>query len=237
MKKRSLLHSLNDAVDGFIYVVRYERNMRIHFFLGFLVLLLGVYLGLSQLEWVVLCTVVGFVFAMEVFNTALEEITDLVKDSAHPQVRIIKHVSAAAVLIGALNALVVGFLIFSKHWTWPLENMALTLKHTDWNVLFAALLVSVFLVISGKAFFHKGRPFRGGAVSGHSAVAFSLWAAVLFTQSSIFVVAAAFLLAALVAQSRLRAKIHSFREVLAGAGLGFLVTALLFQIFQRGANV
>ena len=86
MKKRSLLHSLNDAVDGFIYVVRYERNMRIHFFLGFLVLLLGVYLGLSQLEWVVLCTVVGFVFAMEVFNTALEEITDLVKDSAHPQV-------------------------------------------------------------------------------------------------------------------------------------------------------
>jgi len=40
-----------------------------------------------------------------------------------------------------------------------------------------------------------------------------------------------------VAQSRLRAKIHSFREVLAGAVLGFLVTALLFQIFQRGSNV
>ena len=234
MKKRSLLHSLNDAVDGFIYVVRHERNMRIHFCLGFLVLLLGIYLGLSQLEWVILCTVISFVFAMEVFNTALEESMDLVKTSTHPQIRLIKHVSAAAVLISALNALVVGFFIFSNHWTWPLETMALSLKHTDWNVLFVALLISVFLVISGKAFFHKGRPFRGGAVSGHSAVAFSLWTAILFTQSNIFVVMSTFLLAALVAQSRLRAKIHSLKEVLAGAALGFLVTALLFQVFLRG---
>lgn len=234
MKKRSFLHSLNDATDGFIYVVRHERNMRIHFFLGFLVLLLGVYLGLTQLEWVVLCSAISFVLAMEVFNTALEELADLVKTSAHPQIRILKHISAAAVLIGAVNAFVVGFFIFSKYWTWPLENMAASLKHTEWNVLFVALLIAVFFVISGKAFFRKGTPFRGGAVSGHSAVAFSLWTAVLFTQSNIFVVMVAFLLAALVAQSRLRAKIHSFKEVMAGSILGFLVTALLFQIFQKG---
>lgn len=234
MRKRSLLHSLNDAVDGFIYVVRHERNMRVHFFLGFLVLLLGIYLGLNELEWVIVCSVTSLVLAAEVFNTALEEIADLVKPSAHPQIRLVKHVSAAAVLISALNALVVGFFIFSKHWAWPLENMAVTLKHTEWNVLFVALLVAVFLVIGGKAFFHKGTPFRGGAVSGHAAVAFSLWTAVLFTQSNIFVVMVAFLLAALVAQSRLRAKIHSLREVAAGAVIGFLVTALLFQIFQKG---
>jgi diacylglycerol kinase (ATP) len=208
--------------------------MRIHFFFGFFVLLLGVYLGLSQLEWVIVCTVISLVFAMEVFNTALEEIADLVKPSAHPQIRMIKHVAAAAVLILALNALVVGFFIFSNHWSWPLERMAMSLKHTDWNVLLIALLSSVFLVISGKAFFRKGTPFRGGAVSGHSAVAFSLWTTVLFTQSNIFVVWVTFLLAALVAQSRLRAKIHSMKEVIAGAVLGFLVTALLFQIFQRG---
>ncbi len=227
------MRSLNDAVDGFVYVVRHERNMRIHFSLGFIVLLLGVYLGLSQLEWVVLCSVISLVFAMEVFNTALEEVMDLMKPAIHPQIKIIKHVSAAAVLICALNALVVGFFIFSKHWTWPLESMAVAIKLTNWNVLFVALLISVFFVISGKAFFHTGRPFRGGAVSGHAAVAFSLWTAVLFTQSNIFVVMATFLLAALVAQSRLRAKIHSFKEVLTGAALGFFVTALLFQIFLR----
>ena len=87
------------------------------------------------------------------------------------------------------------------------------------------------VVVYGKAFGKKGTPLRGGIVSGHAAVAFSLWTVLVFTQTNLFVIAVGFLLAALVAQSRLRSKIHSFREVVAGAVVGVSVTAFFFKLF------
>ena len=135
-------------------------------------------------------------------------------------------------LVLAVNALIVGFFIFSKYWSWPIEATALRIRHTSWQITFIALLVVVFSTIAGKAFFHRGTPFKGGVISGHSAVAFSIWTAVLFTVSNPFILGMMFLLAALVAQSRLRAKIHSFAEVVTGAAVGFLVTALFFKIFK-----
>ena len=232
MKKRSFLQSLNDAVAGFIYVVKNERNMRTHFLLGFLVLLAGISLEVGRLERIILCAALSLVFVTELINTVVEETLDLLHSSTHRTVRLIKDVSAGAVLISALNALIVGFFIFSRHWSWPIEIIASKARHTDWHVTFVALLVVVFFVISGKAFFRHGTPFRGGAVSGHAAVAFSVWTTVLFTQENVFLIGVTFLLAFLVAQSRLRAKIHSFWEVAAGAAVGILVTALLFQIFR-----
>ena len=232
MKKRSFLKSLNDATEGFIYVVKHERNMRTHFLFGFLVLLLAIFLGVGRLEWMILCAVITLVFVADMFNTAIEETLDLLHSSTHRTVRIIKDISAGAVLVTTLNALIVGFFIFSRHWSWPIERIASKVRQGDWPITFAAFLVVVFLVISGKAFFRHGTPFRGGAVSGHAAIAFSVWTAILLTQKNVFVTGITFLLALLVAQSRLRAKIHSFWEVVAGAAIGFLVTALFFQVFR-----
>ena len=230
--RRTLVQSLNDAVEGVIDVLKNERNMRIHFMLGFLILLLGIFLGVEHADWIILCTIISLVLAAVMINTVVEEMIDLVEPLYHPDVRIIKDVSAGFVLVLAINALIVGFYIFSKYWSWPIEVTALKIRHTSWHVLFVALLVVVFLTIVGKAFFHRGTPFRGGILSGHTAVAFSVWTAVLFTTSNPFILGAMFLLAALVAQSRLRAKIHSFGEVIAGAAVGFLVTALFFKIFR-----
>lgn len=232
MKKPAFLKSLNDATEGFIYVVNHERNMRAHFLFGFLVLLLAIFLGVSRLEWIILCAVTTLVFTAEMFNTAIEETLDLLHSSTHRTIRVIKDVSAAAVLVTSLNALVVGFVIFSKHWSWPVERIASQVRYGDWPITFAAFLAVVFFVISGKAFFRHGTPFRGGAVSGHAAIAFSVWTAILLAQNNVFVTGVTFLLALLVAQSRLRAKIHSFWEVVAGAVIGFLVTAFFFQLFR-----
>ena len=118
----------------------------------------------------------------------------------------------------------------------PFGAFAHEVRYSSPYATFISIFVVVFLVVWGKALFkkkgHKSSAFRGGALSGHAAVAFSLWTVVLFTQDNVFVVTVSFLLAALVAQSRLRAKIHSFWEVLAGALVGALVTALFFKIFR-----
>lgn len=206
--------------------------MRVHFLLGFLVLLVAVFIGVSRMEWMILCTIISVVLAAEMMNTVVEETIDLVKPSSHPSARIIKNISAGFVLVLAINALVVGCIIFSKYWLWPIQTTVVHIRRTSWQITFIALLVVVFLTIAGKAFFKRGTPFRGGIISGHSAVAFSIWTAVLFTYSNPFILGAMFLMAVLVAQSRLRAKIHSLGEVMTGAAVGFLVTALLFQFFK-----
>ena len=93
-------------------------------------------------------------------------------------------------------------------------------------------MVVLFLVIAGKAMGKKGTPFRGGAVSGHSAIAFSLWTIILFTQTNTYVICITLFMACLVAQSRLRAKIHSLWEVLAGSLIGILATTTFFGLFR-----
>lgn len=233
MKQRTFLQSLNDAVEGFIYVVRHEQNMRVHFLVGFAVLLLAVLVGTSRVEWMMLCLVIALVLAAEMMNTVVEEMADAVfKGVRSPAVRTIKHISAGMVLVAAVSALVVGFFVFSRYLGFPFAFMALRIRYAPWHVTFFALLAVVFLVIARKAFSRRGSPFRGGPISGHSAAAFSLWTAILFTQPNAFVVSASFCIAALVAQSRLRAKIHSFGEVALGAVVGVLVTALCFQLFR-----
>ncbi|TET52777.1 MAG: phosphatase PAP2 family protein, partial [Actinobacteria bacterium] len=73
----------------------------------------------------------------------------------------------------------------------------------------------------------------GGWISGHSALAFSMLTAIVFATESGIVFVLGLIMALLVCQSRLETKIHTGREVITGALMGFMVTLLIFQIFGR----
>jgi diacylglycerol kinase (ATP) len=231
-RKRTFLHSLNKAVEGFIHVVRHERNMRVHFVFAFLILLAAVFLGVPRVDWLILCVATCLVLMAEMINTAIEEMLNLLHPKYSPTVGLVKDISAGMVLVAAANAFILGFFIFSKYWGMPFDFMVTRLRHSAPYVMFISVLVAVFLVVYGKAHFKKGTPFRGGVVSGHSAVAFSLWTVLVFSQENLFVTGVGFLLALLVAQSRLKSKIHSFWEVVAGALVGVTVTTLCFKLFM-----
>jgi diacylglycerol kinase (ATP) len=230
-KNRTLLHALNNAVEGFIHVLRSERNMRIHFFAAFIILLLAFFFGVQRQDWLTLCLAVCLVLVAEMINTAIEQTLDLLHSRYSPQVGVIKDISAGMVLVAVINALIVGFFIFARYWKSPFEFVATRLRHSEGYLLFISALVAVLLVVYGKAQGKKGTPFRGGVISGHSAVAFSLWTVLVFTVTDLFVLAVGLLLALLVAQSRLKSKIHSFWEVAAGAVVGISVTAFFFKLF------
>lgn len=231
-KPRTFVQSFNDAAEGFLHAMRHERNMRIHFMIGFAVLVLGIALGVTRLEWIILSSIISFVMVAEMMNTAIEKTIDLVHKDFDPLARRVKHIAAGMVLVAAVNAFIIGAFIFSRYWQEPFMMMSRTIRYSHWHITFVSLLVAVGLVIAGKGFFHKGTPFRGGPLSGHSAAAFAFWTAIVFVSEDGYVVSLAFLIACLVGQSRLRAKIHSFWEVVAGAVIGILVTALLFQIYS-----
>jgi diacylglycerol kinase (ATP) len=103
-------------------------------------------------------------------------------------------------------------------------------------VTLIALVLTIFLVIGTKALTGRGTPLRGGLPSGHAALAFAGWmAATLLLEGSgeqFIISSLTFIMAVLVAQTRIESGIHSALEVTYGALLGAVVTLLLFQLFS-----
>ena len=93
MREQKLVESFNSAIEGFIYVFKSQRNMRVHFLVGFSVFLLGVFLKFTYIELVILCLTIAFVLLAEMFNTAIEHTIDLVKEDFHPLARITEPIS------------------------------------------------------------------------------------------------------------------------------------------------
>ena len=109
MKPRLL--SFRHAFSGWWHVLRTQRNAWIHAVISVSVMLAGWWLGLSRLEWAILFLTLGLVWMAEFFNTALEAVVDLASPERHPLAKTAKDVAAAAVLLTALAAVVIGLLV------------------------------------------------------------------------------------------------------------------------------
>jgi len=107
----SRLASFKHAFRGWWYVLQTQRNAWIHGLVAVLVLILGLWLGLPPRDWAVLIITIAMVFAAEFINTSIEAVVDLATQEHHPLAKAGKDVGAAAVLIAALAAVLVGLLI------------------------------------------------------------------------------------------------------------------------------
>lgn len=108
---RRLLASFGYAFAGLRYLFQTQPNARIHVAITVAVVAIGLWLGLPPQEWALLALAAGVVFVAEGINTALEAVVDLVSPEPHPLARIAKDVSAGAVTLAALCAVVVGLFI------------------------------------------------------------------------------------------------------------------------------
>ncbi|WP_188453625.1 diacylglycerol kinase family protein [Virgibacillus oceani] len=109
-KKRSI--GFIYAWNGLANMIKSERNFQIHIFSAVIVIVIGFIVRLSTLEWSIVLLVIGFVLVTEMVNTAIEKIIDYLKPDIHPDAKMIKDVAAGAVLVSAIIAAIVGFLIF-----------------------------------------------------------------------------------------------------------------------------
>lgn len=236
MKKRSLIESFNNSIEGLIYVLKTQRNMQLHFLIAFFVLLASVFLGIQKMQFVALLFAIAFVLVAELVNTAVEVTIDVASDSYTPLAKIAKDVAAAAVLLASINAIVVGILIFHdklNNWTLVLVKK---LRSMDLYITIVALFIVLILVVAAKTFRgQRGSFLKGGWISGHSALAFSILTVIVFIAKSGLILVLGLIMALLVCQSRIETKIHTPREVITGALLGFLVTLLIFQAFYGRA--
>ena len=227
-----ILQSLNWAFEGVIHVLRTQRNMRIHFALATAVLILAFSYGVTKLELMALLVAISFVLIAEMVNTAIEATIDLATTSFDPLAKIAKDIAAGAVLIAAVNAIVVGYLVFADRLTQPSSRLVTRVREAPINLTLIALILILLIVIASKALTGRGTPLSGGLPSGHAALAFGGWTAITFIVDDQRVVVSfvALIMALLVAQTRVESGIHTLSEVVLGAVTGTLVTMILFQV-------
>ncbi len=107
--------SFKYAIEGIASALKEEPNLKFHFFMAFIVILLGFYFSLSEFEWLIILFTIGLVIGIELTNTAIEEIVDSFTSDQHPGAKRAKDVAAGAVLVISIMATLIGFVIFLPH--------------------------------------------------------------------------------------------------------------------------
>ena len=234
MRLKNPLNGFKYAMEGVAHVFRTQRHMRFHFLVLVLVLLVGLVLQRNRFEILILLFTITLVLVAEMFNTAVEAMVDLVTQTYHPLAKFAKDVAAGAVLITVTNAFIVAFLLFFGGSDWPELDGLLGSSEREWPTVVAVALVLLgVFVVMWKIRGRKGKLWKGGVVSAHTAMGFFLCVSVLFVSKNVGAALLAFMMAVLIAQSRVEAGIHTVKEVLIGALLGSGLSFIIYWFVIR----
>ncbi len=231
MRSRSLLWSFNYAIEGIVYALRTQRNMRIHVGLAVASLVAALTFRIGRFEFLALLIAIVFVLITELINTAIEAAVDVATTTLDPTAKIAKDVAAGAVFIAALNALITGYIVFAVRLASPAETLVTRVREVPLYVTVIALGLTMLLALVGKAVSRSGTWLHGGWPSGHTAIAACLSTAIAFFAHNPQVTLLAILSVGLVGQSRVESDAHTIPQVALGGLLGFLTTLVVFQVF------
>ena len=109
---KKFIHSFEYPIKGLKYAYRNEQNLAVDVGISILVIVASIIFKLSIVEWVVVVFTIGAVLSLELINTAIEAVVDLVTEEYHPLAKVAKDTSAAAVFVIAIVAAIVGLIIF-----------------------------------------------------------------------------------------------------------------------------
>ncbi|MEK3934159.1 diacylglycerol kinase family protein [Sporosarcina sp. FSL W7-1349] len=113
---RNFFKSFSYAWNGIYLGIRSERNFKFHLFAAGAVILAGIRTGLTMMEWFIVSVLIGGMLALELMNTAIEKVVDLVTEEYHQLAKQAKDLAAGAVLIYAIISAIIGLLLFGSKW-------------------------------------------------------------------------------------------------------------------------
>lgn len=226
-KKRDFIDSLNDALRGIINALTKERNIKIDFVIGILVLIASLIFGLNRVEIILICLTIGLVIFAEMTNTCIEKTVDMITKEYSEEAKKIKDMAAGAVLIVAILSCIVGYGLFFDKINVGVENTLNYLSELPLHISFLTLMIVTMSVIFIKAITKTGSYLRGGLPSGHAAIAATVVMVVWLLTKNIIVFLLTTILMILVIHSRVEAKIHSLKESILGVILGFSISLVI----------
>ncbi|MGN8227563.1 diacylglycerol kinase family protein [Paenibacillus polymyxa] len=114
MRRQPWRMTFRYAAEGMMYALRTQVNMRIHVAVALLVIVAGLTLHISRLDWLFVCVAIAIVIVAELFNTAVEAAVDLISPDIHPLAKAAKDTAAGAVLLAAVFAVIIGIFVFYR---------------------------------------------------------------------------------------------------------------------------
>ena len=220
--RQGIIKAFNAAIEGILYTFKFERNMKIHYLGSVAVLIISLFFNFSKLEMIMLLMSICLVVVAEMFNTAIEKAVDLVTDEYHVLAKIAKDVAAGGVLVA--------YILFYDKLTDISGILIYKIRESELHITLICILLVLIAVVVVKALTSTGTPLKGGMPSGHAALAFAIATAITLMTERVVASTLAYIMAVLVAQSRIEGKIHTFWETIAGALLGVLIAILVFQL-------
>lgn len=114
MKKeeKKIVKSFKFAIEGIKSAFKAEQNMKIHFCVMVLVIIMGLVFDITKLEWIICIILFGLVISAELMNTAIETLTDIAMPEKNEKAKLTKDVAAGAVLVMAIVSAIIGLMIF-----------------------------------------------------------------------------------------------------------------------------
>lgn len=227
MNVKKWLDGFRYAYDGIKYALGSQRNMKFHFFISFLVLLLALALHLPRTDIMFILLAITLVVVAELVNTAIEKAVDLAMPELHPVAKIAKDVSAAAVLVTAVFAAVVGMIVFYD----PIDRLFRRIDEAEgylsgsiWVLL--ALVIFTVVIVETR-FSDRGRMTRPSLLS---AIAYSVSTLITITVWNTLVFLLSFSLAFLVMLVLYDKKNRKFSSLILGAVIGVFITVAAYYI-------
>jgi undecaprenol kinase len=111
----SLLSSFSYAIAGIRTAIKQERNIRIHLSISLIVIIFGFLFSITRIEWIFILLTIGGMISLEIINTAIERLVDLVTLDFHPLAKQAKDLAAGAVFSFAIISVIVGIIIFGPY--------------------------------------------------------------------------------------------------------------------------
>ena len=118
IENKKIINSFKYAIEGIIASFKSERNMKIHVLATIIVVILGLILKINIFEWCFCIISIVLVISAELLNTAIENIVDMISPEKNEKAKLIKDISAGAVLVLAIGAFIIGMIIFIPKIGW-----------------------------------------------------------------------------------------------------------------------
>lgn len=231
MPLRQWIKSANFAIEGILHAAKTQKHLRYHFYIAAVVITVSYMFGITKNEFLIIALAVIAVLLSEMLNTAVEVIVDLLSPEHTETARTAKDIAAGAVLITVFGAVVVGFYILFPYARDAFHKGLTIAKHSREEISVIAFILILIVVVLLKSYFGKGHPLSGGLPSGHAALSFSVWVSVTYITGSFLASLLCFILAVIIAQSRIATRVHSAWEVVFGGLVGVSLTYMLFKLF------
>ncbi len=111
-KNKNFFIALKNAFNGIKFVLKNERNFKVQVFLAIVAIFISGFLKINLIEWAIIVLTIFIVFLTEIFNTAIENVTDMITLEYNEKAKIVKDISAGAVVLTSIASIIIGGLIF-----------------------------------------------------------------------------------------------------------------------------